>query len=107
MSGPEPIEALVKQARWTRDALDKAAGVKPEPAPEGETGAAAFVRRTREQAERERADAELERRVANENPTAPTAAALGDPLRAVAREQVVRRPKDNPVLMRFCRANAT
>jgi outer membrane biosynthesis protein TonB len=83
----EPIEALVKHERWTRDGLDRAAGVGPESPPEGETAAQAFTRRTREQAEAERRDAELERQVAFQNPSAPTAAALVDPLRAVAREQ--------------------
>jgi hypothetical protein len=87
VSGPESLESLTQHARWTRDALERAAGVKPAPPPENETAIEGFVRRTREQAELERRDEALARRVANENPTAPTRETLDDPLRAVAREQ--------------------
>lgn len=90
MTDPQTLEELIRQERWRRDALDRAAGEQPAPPPEGETAAQAFVRRTREQAEAERRDAELERRVMNENPAAPTRETLDDPLRAVAREQRAR-----------------
>jgi hypothetical protein len=93
MSGPEPLEALVKHERWTQAALDRAAGVKPEPPPEGEPAAARFTREMREQAEAERRDAELERRVAFEHPAAPPRDVLDDPLRAAYREQRARRQR--------------
>jgi hypothetical protein len=83
----ESLEALTQHARWTRDALDRVTEPPPAPPPDGETAAAAFTRRMNEQAELERRDEALERRVANENPTAPSADALDDPLRAIARAQ--------------------
>jgi hypothetical protein len=91
VSGPESLESLVKHARWTRDALDRAAGEQPASPPEGETAAQAFTRRMREQAEAERRDAELERRVMFENPGVPPRDVLDDPLRAHARVERVRR----------------
>ena len=90
MSEPESLEALTQHAKWTRDALDKASAPPPAPAPEGETAAQALTRRWTEQAELERRDEALEREVAFANPTAPTAAELGDPLRELAREQRAR-----------------
>jgi hypothetical protein len=81
VSGPESLESLTQHARWTRDALERAAGEQPAPPPEGETAAQAFTRRTREQGEAERRDEALARRVAFEHPRAPSADAVDDPLR--------------------------
>jgi hypothetical protein len=87
----ESLEALTAQAKRTRDALAKVTEPPPAPAPESETAAQRLTRRWTEQAEAERRDDALTRRVENENPTAPTAVSLADPLRAVAREQAARR----------------
>jgi hypothetical protein len=86
VSGPEPIEQLVKQERWRQQALDKIAGVKPDPPPENETSAQAFTRRQREQDDAERRDEELRTRVTNENPNVPVA----DPLREQAERSFAR-----------------
>jgi hypothetical protein len=83
----ESLESLTQHARWTRDALARAAGERPEPPPEDETAVERFKRTSREQADAERRDEALERRVAFEHPSAPSATELDDPLRAVAREQ--------------------
>ena len=91
MSEPESLEALVKHARWTRDALAKATDPPPAPPPDGETAAQALTRRWTEQHAAELADEALEQRVRFANPTAPTAADLGDPLRAFARDERARR----------------
>jgi hypothetical protein len=87
---PEPLEALVAQAKRTRDALDRVVAEPPAPPPEGETPAERLSRRWNEQAASERADEALERQVTNANPVAPPRDVLADPLREVARAQRAR-----------------
>jgi hypothetical protein len=87
---PEPIRRAVEQEERTEAALDRAAGVEPEPPPEGEDAAQASIRRLAEQRRAEDERAARVNRLMHENPEARPDAEP-DPLRELARSQRDRR----------------